>query len=38
MLLPLAATGCSPFDDWFGDKKTPLPGTRIGMFGGTRAA
>ena len=28
MLLPLAATGCSVFDDWFGDKKTPLPGKR----------
>lgn len=32
LLLPLAATGCSLFDDWFGDKKTPLPGKRIGIL------
>lgn len=28
LLLPLAATGCSLFDDWFGSPKPPLPGTR----------
>jgi outer membrane protein assembly factor BamB len=32
LLLPLAATGCSLFDSWFGDKKTPLPGTRVGIL------
>jgi outer membrane protein assembly factor BamB len=32
LLLPLAATGCSLFDDWFGDKKTPLEGTRQGIL------
>ena len=31
MLLPLAATGCVTLDNWFGDTKTPLPGTRIGI-------
>ncbi len=35
MLLPLAAGGCQTLDEWFGDKKTPLPGTRIGI-GGTQ--
>ncbi len=29
LLLPLAATGCGIFDDWFGSEKPPLPGTRI---------
>ena len=28
MLLPLAAAGCKTLDEWFGDKKTPLTGTR----------
>jgi outer membrane protein assembly factor BamB len=32
LLLPLAATGCSLFDDWFGDKKTPLEGKRAGIL------
>jgi len=36
LLLPLAATGCSLFDDWFGDKKTPLPGSRIGILAARR--
>jgi len=36
LLLPLAATGCSLFDDWFGDKKTPLPGTRVGILASKR--
>lgn len=31
LLLPLAATGCSLFDSWFGDNKTPLEGKRIGL-------
>jgi outer membrane protein assembly factor BamB len=31
LLLPLAATGCTWFDDMFGDKKTPLPGKRVGI-------
>jgi len=25
---PLALTGCGLWDDWFGSKKTPLPGQR----------
>jgi outer membrane protein assembly factor BamB len=28
LLAPLALGGCGVFDDWFGTKKTPLPGTR----------
>ncbi len=28
LLLPLAAAGCSTWDDWFGTTKVPLPGTR----------
>jgi outer membrane protein assembly factor BamB len=36
LLLPLAAGGCSWFDDWFGDKKAPLPGTRLDILGATR--
>jgi len=36
LLLPLAASGCSWFDDWFGDKKTPLPGTREAILAATR--
>lgn len=31
MLLPLAATGCETLDNWFGDKKVPLPGQRISI-------
>ena len=31
MLLPLAAAGCETIDNWFGDTKTPLPGTRIAV-------
>ena len=29
---PLALAGCSLFDDWFGQKKTPLPGKRENIF------
>ena len=36
LLLPLAATGCSLFDRWFGDKKTPLPGKRVGILAARR--
>lgn len=36
LLLPLAVTGCSWFDDWFGDKKTPLPGTRLDVLAARR--
>jgi len=36
LLLPLAATGCSLFDDWFGDKKTPLEGKRSGILAAKR--
>jgi len=36
LLLPLAATGCSWFDDLFGDKKTPLEGNRIGIMAAKR--
>jgi outer membrane protein assembly factor BamB len=32
LLLPLAATGCSLFDRWFGEKKDPLPGKRVGIL------
>jgi len=28
LLMPLALTGCGLWDDWFGSKKTPLPGNR----------
>jgi outer membrane protein assembly factor BamB len=28
LLAPLALGGCGLFDDWFGNKKTPLPGRR----------
>lgn len=31
VLLPLAAAGCQTFDKWFGDKKTPLVGTRVAI-------
>jgi outer membrane protein assembly factor BamB len=29
---PLVLSGCSLFDDWFGEKKTPLPGKREAVF------
>jgi outer membrane protein assembly factor BamB len=34
MLAPLALGGCSLFDSWFADKKTPLPGERESIFAG----
>jgi outer membrane protein assembly factor BamB len=36
MLAPLALGGCSLFDDWFGTKKTPLPGKREPIAVGRR--
>src|ERR1700760_5007289 len=36
LLAPLALTGCSMFDDWFGTKKTPLPGKRESVFADPR--
>ncbi len=32
LLAPLALGGCSLWDRWFGDKKTPLPGNRESIF------
>jgi outer membrane protein assembly factor BamB len=32
-----ALSGCSMFDDWFGETKTPLPGTRIAVASEHRA-
>ena len=32
MLLPLAAAGCQTLDNWFGQKKTPLPGQRTDVL------
>jgi outer membrane protein assembly factor BamB len=32
LLAPLALAGCSTFDDWFGAKKTPLPGKREALL------
>jgi outer membrane protein assembly factor BamB len=32
LLAPLALGGCSLFDDWFGEKKTSLPGKRENVF------
>jgi outer membrane protein assembly factor BamB len=32
LLAPLALSGCSWFEDWFGDKKTALPGKRESVF------
>jgi outer membrane protein assembly factor BamB len=32
LLAPLGLAGCSWFDDWFGDKKTALPGKREAVF------
>lgn len=37
LLAPLALTGCSLFDDWFGTHKTPLPGKREPILLGQRA-
>jgi outer membrane protein assembly factor BamB len=36
LLLPLATGGCALFDRWFGEKKTPLPGKRIGILAAKR--
>jgi outer membrane protein assembly factor BamB len=36
LLLPLAATGCSFFDNLFGDKKVPLEGKRVGILAARR--
>ena len=32
LLAPFALSGCSLFDDWFGDKKAALPGKRESVF------
>lgn len=32
ILAPLAMSACSVWDDWFGEKKTPLPGKRENVF------
>lgn len=37
LLAPLALTGCGLWDDWFGEKKTPLPGKREPILGAQRA-
>jgi outer membrane protein assembly factor BamB len=37
LLAPLALGGCSLFEDWFGTRKTPLPGTREPVMAGRRA-
>jgi len=34
LLAPLALGGCGLWDDWFGDKKTPLPGKREPVMSG----
>lgn len=36
LLLPLAAGGCGLFNDWFGEKKTPLPGKRLNVLAARR--
>jgi outer membrane protein assembly factor BamB len=36
LLAPLALGGCGLFDDWFGSKKTPLPGTRESILAAQR--
>jgi outer membrane protein assembly factor BamB len=36
LLAPLALTGCSLFDDWFGDKKALLPGKRENVIADRR--
>ncbi len=37
LLAPMALGGCGLFDDWFGTRKTPLPGKREPIIGGRRA-
>jgi outer membrane protein assembly factor BamB len=32
LLLPVALGGCGLWDKWFGDEKTPLPGTRVAVM------
>jgi len=32
LLLPVALGGCSLWDRWFGEDKTPLPGTRLAVM------
>jgi outer membrane protein assembly factor BamB len=36
LLMPLGLTGCGLWDDWFGTRKTPLPGKREPVLGGRR--
>jgi outer membrane protein assembly factor BamB len=36
LLAPLALSGCSLFEDWFGTTKTPLPGKREPILAGRR--
>ncbi len=36
MLAPLALGGCGLWDDWFGTRKTPLPGKREPILAGRR--
>jgi outer membrane protein assembly factor BamB len=36
LMAPLALGGCSMFDNWFGDKKTSLPGKREAIFADRR--
>ncbi len=36
MLLPLATAGCGLFDNWFGDTKKPIPGTRLPVLAVSR--
>lgn len=36
LLAPLALGGCSLFDNWFGERKTPLPGKREDIFAAGR--
>ncbi|HET7882985.1 MAG TPA: PQQ-binding-like beta-propeller repeat protein [Acetobacteraceae bacterium] len=36
LLAPFALSGCGLWDDWFGTKKTPLPGKREPVLGGRR--
>jgi outer membrane protein assembly factor BamB len=37
LLAPLALAGCGLWDDWFGSRKTPLPGKRERILGARRA-
>jgi hypothetical protein len=37
LLAPLALGGCGLWDDWFGTRKTPLPGKREPIVVGRRA-